>query len=194
MYEFIVRRFLACCSKDAQGFETTVEIDVNKELFSAQGLMITERNYLEIYPYDNWSDKTLPVYNPNVTLLLDYFSLKCLIKIFSKSKDVFEPNSIDLVDGSTSAPPLLTEADLIALMEKHGIGTDATHAEHIETIKSRLYVGLRDNKFVPGELGMGLVEGYDSMGFHMSKPNLRAELEADLKAICEQRKNKDGNC
>jgi len=40
------------------------------------------------------------------------------------------------------------------------LGTDATHAEHIETIKARLYVGVRsDGKFVPGELGMGLVEG-----------------------------------
>ena len=40
------------------------------------------------------------------------------------------------------------------------VGTDATHAEHIETIKSRLYVGVRpDGKFIPGELGMGLVEG-----------------------------------
>lgn len=40
------------------------------------------------------------------------------------------------------------------------IGTDATHAEHIETIKSRMYVGLTaDQRFLPGELGMGLVEG-----------------------------------
>jgi DNA topoisomerase IA len=39
-------------------------------------------------------------------------------------------------------------------------GTDATHAEHIETIKSRNYVGVRpDGRFVPGQLGMGLVEG-----------------------------------
>ena len=46
-----------------------------------------------------------------------------------------------------------------------GIGTDATHAEHIETIKSRMYVGVRnDGRFVPGELGMGLVEG-DSLKF-----------------------------
>jgi hypothetical protein len=65
-------------------------------------------------------------------------------------------------------------------------GTDATHAEHIETIKSRMYVGLQDGShFVPGELGMGLVEGYDNMGFPMSKPYLRAELEADLKRICD---------
>lgn len=40
------------------------------------------------------------------------------------------------------------------------LGTDATHAEHIETIKSRNYVGVQgDGCFVPGELGMGLVEG-----------------------------------
>lgn len=39
-------------------------------------------------------------------------------------------------------------------------GTDATHAEHIETIKSRMYVGLTpEQRFLPGELGMGLVEG-----------------------------------
>lgn len=40
-------------------------------------------------------------------------------------------------------------------------GTDATHAEHIEKIKSRLYIGLQgDGRFVPGQLGMGLVEGW----------------------------------
>ncbi len=39
-------------------------------------------------------------------------------------------------------------------------GTDATHADHIETIKTRNYVGVQnDDSLVPGELGMGLVEG-----------------------------------
>lgn len=31
MYEFVVRRFLACVSKDAQGHETIVHIDINGE-------------------------------------------------------------------------------------------------------------------------------------------------------------------
>ena len=36
-------------------------------------------------------------------------------------------------------------------MDKHGIGTDATHAEHIETVKQRQYIGVTDNdKLVPG--------------------------------------------
>ncbi|KAK2111038.1 DNA topoisomerase 3-alpha [Saguinus oedipus] len=209
LYEFIVRHFLACCSQNAQGQETTVEIDIAQERFVAHGLMILARNYLDVYPYDHWSDKILPVYEQGFR---------------------FQPSTVEMVDGETSPPKLLTEADLIALMEKHGIVTkvvcrsegslpqeldqgpttplsgdvvlapslpyimgctDATHAEHIETIKARMYVGLTpDKRFLPGHLGMGLVEGYDSMGYEMSKPDLRAELEADLKLICEGKKDK----
>ena len=69
-------------------------------------------------------------------------------------------------------------------MEKHGIGTDATHAEHIETIKDREYVRVNaQNLFEPNPLGLALCEGYDSMGHFMSKPNLRSALEEDLKAF-----------
>ncbi|CAI8054414.1 DNA topoisomerase 3-alpha [Geodia barretti] len=165
IYEYVVRHFLACCSQNAEGHETSVEIEVAGEGFSAQGLAITARNYLDVFPYDKWSDKTMPVYQENST---------------------FQPSSIEMVEGETSPPSLLQEADLIALMEKHGIGTDATHAEHIETIKNRNYVGVQsDGHFVPGELGMGLVEGYDAMGYELAKPRLRAELENDLKLLDE---------
>lgn len=34
----------------------------------------------------------------------------------------FQPTMVEMVDGETSPPQLLTEADLISLMEKHGIG------------------------------------------------------------------------
>ena len=139
VYEFIVRHFLACVSRDAKGAETTVNININGERFSSSGLSIKERNYLEVYIYDKWSDKEIPNY-----------------------RDVreFQPTSIDIVHGNTEPPRLLTEADLIALMDKHGIGTDATHAEHIETVKSREYVFTEDrDKLVPGKLAMALVEG-----------------------------------
>jgi DNA topoisomerase-3 len=171
IYELVTRHFLACCSKDAQGQETTVEIEIAGERFTAQGLMVTVRNYLDVYPYDRWSDKTIPLFQQDQT---------------------FQPTRLEMVEGETTPPSPLQEADLIALMEKHGIGTDATHAEHIETIKLREYVGCTtDGSFLPAQLGLGLVNGYDAMGFQMSKPYLRAELEADLRCICNGEKRKE---
>ena len=139
VYEFVTRHFLACVSADALGKETTVRIDIAEEEFVGQGLTVIQRNYLEVYIYERWSDKEI----------LDYEGIQ-----------EFEPTSIDVVEGHTEPPKLLTEADLIALMDKHGIGTDATHAEHIETVKSREYVFVEGgDKLVPGKLAMALVDG-----------------------------------
>ena len=172
VYELITRHFLACVSQDAVGKETTVQIEINGEKFHANGLMIILRNFLEVYIYEKWSEKEIP----------NYDNIK-----------EFIPNNIDLVSGETQPPKLLTEADLITLMDKHGIGTDATHADHIETVKAREYIGIQDgDKLVPGQLGIALCDGYDSMALletNMSKPNMRAEFEKDLKSICDGTKD-----
>lgn len=52
------------------------------------------------------------------------------------------------------------------------------------------YIGEIENGYlVPGTLGMGLVEGYDSVNLPLAYPELRAELERDLKSICEGTRN-----
>lgn len=55
MYELITRHFLACCSKNAVGSETNLTMKVKEELFNKTGLIIKEKNFLEIYPYEVWS-------------------------------------------------------------------------------------------------------------------------------------------
>ncbi len=40
LYEFIVRSFLATCSKPAVGFETRIEVDIAEELFDARGALL----------------------------------------------------------------------------------------------------------------------------------------------------------
>ena len=68
------------------------------------GLTVTERNYLEVFPYDKWSDKELPRFEQGET---------------------FTPSVCELKEGQTSRPSLLTEADLVSLMDKNGIGTSS---------------------------------------------------------------------
>jgi DNA topoisomerase-3 len=125
------------------------------------GLLVTERNYLEVYPYDKWAGKEIGKYEQG---------------------EIFVPSVCELREGQTTAPTCLTEADLITLMDKNGIGTDATIAQHIQTIIDRDYVIERmegaTKLLIPSKLGIGLIEGYNQIGLErsLSKPQLRREV------------------
>ena len=179
VYELVTRRFLACCSEDAKGVASDVEILYGDEAFTAHGVIVLERNFLDVYPYENWTGTTM----------LPKFTVG----------ERFEPTEAMMTEGKTSPPGYLTEADLIALMDANGIGTDATMAEHIEKIQERQYArtverggrsGVRE--FIPTSLGVALIEGFDRMHFDTSlgKPFLRKEMELKMKAICEGRTTK----
>ena len=60
VYEFVVWRFLACCSTDAKGTLTQVEVEYGPEVFKTSGLIVLERNYLDVYPYDKWESSQQP--------------------------------------------------------------------------------------------------------------------------------------
>lgn len=62
--------------KDAQGFETTVHVDIANEKFTAKGLVILERNYLDVYIYEKWNAKEIYGY---------------------ENGDTFEPTVLDMV-------------------------------------------------------------------------------------------------
>lgn len=222
LYEYVVRRFLACCSEDAKGMATDIELQYGDELFTTRGVIVLERNYLDVFVYENW----------NNTMELPKFTVG----------EQFEPTEAMMTEGKTSPPNYLTEADLIALMDANGIGTDATMAEHIQKIQDREYVattvrsgtvaeedeggepdqagaGSRGGRgrgrgrggrgrggaaatgggrggglkvFVPTQLGVALILGFDRMNFDTSlgKPFLRKEMELKMKAICDGRTSK----
>lgn len=89
VYEFVVRHFLACCSEDATGQETNVTIDIAAERFHAKGLIVEATNYLDIYTYEKWNTKKMPDFMLNQS---------------------FTPTVLELREGKTQRPKLLTEA------------------------------------------------------------------------------------
>jgi DNA topoisomerase III len=105
-----------CCSRDAVGFQTTVIAHMATEGFSASGLMVLERNWLDVYPWARWGGSEVSPLQPG---------------------DVFVPSELTLRGGQTEPPPKFSERDLLGLMDRFGIGTDATVASHIAKQQAR---------------------------------------------------------
>jgi len=174
IYEVVVRHFLACCSPDARGNRTEVDITLAEEVFTTAGLVVLDRGWLEVYPYANWVHDPLPTFVQN---------------------EVVSLSTLQMTDGRTQPPPLLSEADLIGLMDRTGIGTDATMHEHIAKIQQRKYaVKNEEGRLTPSRLGVALVEGYKSFaaeeGLDLSKPELRAEMERGMDDIAKGQRRK----
>lgn len=190
VYEFIVRRFLACCSPDAKGQKRVLVLNWGGETFSATGLVVTARNYLEVYPYAKWDSNGVEI--PHLAL--------------GQTVALAEAK---LQEGHTAPPRGLTETELIALMDLNGIGTDATIADHIEKILTRGYIAKLRRKTIPygaqakidlppetgrgaveflmpTKLGLGLAQGFAQLGLEnisLTKPFLRREMEQSLAGI-----------
>ncbi|ORD94294.1 TOP3A [Enterospora canceri] len=173
VYEMVARRFIACCSDDARGLETVIKIRPNskagikEEQFICKGLKITEQNYLKIYIYDTWNNKNLR--NPD-----NYETGKIMMN-----------SKIEIKDGATTAPSYLTEKDLINLMDKNGIGTDATIHEHINKIQIREYASKSGQFIKPTELGINLINAYNLLGLEISECKIRKEMEENLVKVCK---------
>eukprot|EP00924_Labyrinthula_sp_SR-Ha-C_P002584 snap_masked-scaffold_13-processed-gene-0.29-mRNA-1 protein AED:0.20 eAED:0.20 QI:0/0/0/1/1/1/2/0/1037 len=191
IYDFICRHFLACCSKDARLSETTVNVCVKTdgvEGFHASGLVVDEANYLDIYIYEKVSNKVMPVLQEG---------------------EEMDMKILELREGKTTPPELLTEVELIKLMDKHRIGTDATLQEHIKKVEEREYVTKlkrgKNSYFHPTPLGIGLVTGFRELAetngqtqsdatnyiFDLSTPHERGAMEDTLYLISSGEVSKD---
>ena len=163
VYEYITCHFLATVCHDAVVENQTIIYDIGGELFNSSGSSLVEKGFVEVMHWARPSDRFMPAV---------------------KVGDTFPVDSVIIKEGQTKPPGFITETELISLMEKHGIGTDASIPTHIENIQ-RNYVKLheRTRTLEPNKLGVALVHGYHRIDPELVLPKVRANIESLVSKI-----------
>ena len=172
IYDYIVRHFLASVSPNCKYDQTVAVVECGGEGFSFTGKKLVDPGYTEVFPWQAIpSEESVPAVSQGERLAV---------------KDV------RLAEKATSPPGYLTESDLITLMEKHGVGTDASIPVHINNICTRNYVTVEaGRKLIPTSLGIVLVHGYLKIDPDLVKPTMRSAVEKQLDLIAHGKATMD---
>ncbi|KAF7457030.1 DNA topoisomerase 3-beta-1 [Cryptosporidium felis] len=166
LYDLITRHFFATISNDIEMVSETVKFEINDEIFTLSGKQIVDPGFSLIQGKDySFYSKKIPKFSQN---------------------EVIPVKNIEITTRETKAPPILSESDLLSLMEKHGIGTDASMPTHIQKIQDREYVKLvSGRRLEPTELGIALVHGIMNVDHELVLPMIRSEMEKYVDLIAK---------
>ena len=132
LYTLIWQRFIACQMAPAVFDSVSADVKAGNYTFKANGQTLKFDGFLKIYP-SKFEEKDLPALEKNDKLNL--------VKL-------------DSLQHFTEPPARYTEAGLIKILEKYGIGRPSTYAPTLTTIQTRNYVEKNEQKrFVPTEIG-----------------------------------------
>ncbi|XP_026275086.1 DNA topoisomerase 3-beta-1 [Frankliniella occidentalis] len=168
LYDYITRHFIATLSKDCTYLSTTATFQIGNETFTCTGKTLLDPGYTVVMHWQALGkNETVPNFAEGLT---------------------YEIQDVRLGECQTSPPDHLTESELITLMEKHGIGTDASIPVHINNICVRNYVTLGSGRrLIPTTLGTVLVHGYQKIDPDLVLPTMRTAVEEQLNLIAAGR-------
>ncbi|WP_226645509.1 DNA topoisomerase III [Mesobacillus subterraneus] len=161
LYDLIVRRFLALFYPAYQYEVIHANFDVEGESLSARETNILEPGFKKVLGKDEDD--------------ADAQSLGHLEK--GKSYSV---GQVTMNKKMTEPPLRLSESDILAKMEKFGLGTPATRAEIIERIISSEVVERQNGRLYPTKKGKQLI---DLVNDELTSPELTAKWEKELEEI-----------
>ncbi|KRX99910.1 DNA topoisomerase 3-beta-1, partial [Trichinella pseudospiralis] len=173
LYEYVVCHFLATLMGNCVYELRTIQLDLAGERFTLTSSRPIDPGFTEVFTWQQ------------VTANDD--SLPATVNVGDQW------NVVDLLmdQGQTSPPDHLTETELITLMERHGIGTDASIPVHINNICQRNYVTVQESsrRLVPTQLGVILVHGYWKIDCQLVEAEMRSAIEHQLMLIADGQAN-----
>ncbi len=173
IFDLIVRRLLAALMPDGEDERTQIRTTAARQTFITQGTAILSAGWRTVMtglPEGEQTDKAL-----------------------NKDEDPAIPaglqpgEPVTVQDGEirakkTQPPSRLTDASLLALMEKHRLGTPATRARILEVLLARDYIRREKKTLISTEKGQALLQVVPNS---VQSPDLTGQWEAQLDAIAD---------
>jgi DNA topoisomerase-3 len=188
IYDLVSRHFLATISSDAIYAQTKAKF---RSLSGFESFRITSRRevnpgFLAVYHQSSVSKEENAIVGDDDGDDDDEFVDSQNVAVEFEKGKTYKIHHLKVGQGNTTAPGYLTEAELIGMMEKHGIGTDASIPTHINNIMTRNYVTLGQGRtLIPTELGIVLVHGYLRIDPDLVLPEVRAAIESFCNLIAK---------
>jgi len=167
LYDVILKRFLSVFYPPQVIERTQVWTRSGGYLFYASGIRVLSQGWKELY--SETKDRLLPYLKEGDKVRVE--------KVFSLKR-------------FTKPPPRYTEGKLIKVMEKLSLGTPATRASIIETLKQRKYVVLNKKHLISTEKARELIRKLQ--GSKVIQVELTSEWEKELESIYTKKKGYKG--
>ena len=143
LYELIWKRTIASQLPNAQLKQVNARIGVGEAVFAASGQSVEFPGFLKVY-VESTDDESEEGKSKNEESLLPKMA----------KGDAIDCKNAEAKEHETKPPARYTEASLVQMMEKEGIGRPSTYASIISTIIDRGYVSKSGNALVPSFTAM----------------------------------------
>jgi DNA topoisomerase I len=172
LYDMIWKRTLASQMADARLTSLTVTIGVEDAIFTANGTRIDFPGFIRVYV--EGSD------DPDAALDDREVRLPAMNK-----NDRLKLHKLDSQRHETQPPARFTEASLVQMLEREGIGRPSTYATIISTVQDRGYVVKTNNQLVPTFTAFAVNRLLESHFPDLVDTQFTARMEQTLDDIAE---------
>ncbi len=163
IYDLIVRRFLALFGKPAKKERARVEVKCNGHILVCRGQRLIEAGWMRYYgKYVTVQERVIPEMDIG---------------------DAVDIVRVDVEEKRTAPPRRYNPSSLLRLLEKKGLGTKATRAGIVDSVRSRGYT--LNDRFEVSTLGYALFETLQKYVPTLLSPDFTRELQGEMDKILQ---------
>ncbi len=168
VFDLIVRRLFSALMPAGEDERTTILTQANGQTFRTKGTAIVSEGWRAVVKglADGEKDSSDEDSGP--------------IPAGLRNGETVAVAKVDVLEKATKAAARLNDASLLALMEKHGLGTPATRARIVEVLLLRGYVTRQKKALLSTEKGQALLKVLPAA---IQSPEMTGTWEAQLEAI-----------